>query len=369
MMPALQIVAIALAATVIGSLAFDVDRNDLDRGLAAACAAFLILAVLFGPSAFLDFDVYMQYAESLRQTDFADLVAPEFFSRALLKLLPIASGSPETGVALMAWGIFVSTFTGIALLSRSYSPCPANVATLLALFGPLLVFNTLRASPAYLLVAFVILRGPRWDWASACGLLLALGFHVSALLPTAALALFALLRWTLGDRPGRNAWAFGVLVALAIAGQLALRSRLGEVLQMFSEGSDLARLPALTAYLDEALFSRSVLHDIWYLAVAAVGVVLFYADRGLPEFKRRQLFVAFFVVFAVLEASPNAAERFSSFFLIPLILGTDHQKLIPSLTTSRAFRFGFPIAAGALFVATFLLNLNLATRSNLLGRP
>ena len=367
MMPAFQIVAIALAAIVVGSLAFPADRTHLDRDLAAACAAFLILAVSFGPRAFADYDVYFGYCETLQDRDYADLVAPEFFSRALLKLLASASGSPDTGVALMAGLIFVSTFTGIALLSRSYAPGPANVAALLALFGPMLVFNTLRASPAYLLVAFVILRGPRWDWVSACLLLMALGFHVSVLLPTAALALYALLRWTLGDRPRRNAWVLGILVALAIAGQMALRSGLGEVLRLFSEGPDFARLPELTGYLDEALFSRSVFHDVWYLAIAVVGVVLLHADHGLPGFKRRQLFLAFFVIFTVLHASPVVAHRFSAFFLIPLILGTDHQKLVPRLTTSRAFRFGFPIGAGALFVATFLGNL--AARSNPFGQP
>jgi hypothetical protein len=367
MMPAFQIAAIALAATVMGVLAFHLDRADLDRGLAAACAAFLILALAFGPSAFADFDVYVGYSENLRHVDFAGLLAPELVSRSLLKLLASAGGSPESGVALMAAVIFVSTFAGIALLGRSYAPGPANVAALLALFGSLLVFNTLRASPAYLLVAFVILRGPRWDWASAGVLLLALGFHVSVLLAIAALALYALLRWTLGDRPRGNAWVFGILVALAVAGQLALRSGLGEVLQAFAEGSGFARLPELTGYLDEALFSRSVLHDLWYLAVAAFGVVLFHADRGLADFRRRQLFVAFFVVFTVLQASPVVAHRFSPFFLIPLILGTDHQQLVPRLTTSRAFRLGFPVAVGALFVATFLSNL--ATRSNLLGRP
>jgi len=367
MMPAFQIVAIALAAMVVGSLASRADRTDLDSDLAAACAAFLILAVLFGPSAFADYDVYVGYSENLQNADFADLLAPEFASRALLKLLASASGKPETGAVLMAWVIFASTFTGIALLSRRYAPGPASVAVLLALFGPLLVFNTLRASPAYLLVAFVVLRGPRWDWISAGLLLLALGFHVSVLLPIAALALYALLRWTLGDRPRTNAWGFGVLLALAIAGQLALRWKLGEVLQLFSGGFDLARLPALTVYLDEALFSRSVFHDVWYLAIAAVGVLLFHADHGLPGFERRQLFLAFFVIFTVLHASPVAAHRFSAFFLIPLILGTDHRKLVLPLTSSRAFRLGFPVAVGALFVATFLGNL--ATRSNLLGRP
>jgi hypothetical protein len=367
MMPALQILAIALAATVIGSLASHADRADLDGDLGAACAAFLVLAVLFGPSAFADYVVYVGYSENLQNTDFADLLAPEFASRALLKILASASGSPETGAVLMAWLIFASTFTGIALLGRRYAPGPANVAVLLALFGPLLVFNTLRASPAYLLVAFVVLRGPRWDWISLGLLLLALGFHVSVLLPMAALALLALLRFALGDHPRRNAWVFGVLVALAIAGQLALRWKLGEVLRLFSGGSELARLPALTVYLDETLFSRGVLHDLWYLAIAALGVVLFRADRGLPGFGRRQLFVAFFVPLTVLQASPVVAHRFSLFFLIPLILGTDHRKLLPSLTASPAFRFVFPVAAGALFVATFLGNL--VTGSNLLGRP
>ena len=367
MMPAFQIVAIALAAMVVGSLASRADRTDLDSDLAAACAAFLILAVLFGPSAFADYDVYVGYSENLQNADFADLLAPEFASRALLKLLASASGKPETGAVLMAWVIFASTFAGIALLGRRYAPGPANVAVLLALFGPLLVFNTLRASPAYLLVTFVVLRGPRWDWLSSGLLLLALGFHISVLLPIAALVLYALLRWALGDHPRRNAWVFGILVALALAGQLALRWQLGEVLKLFSGGSDLARLPALTVYLDETIFSRGVLHDLWYLAVAPLGLILFHADHGLPGFARRQLFVAFFVIFTVLQASPVVAHRFSPFFLIPLILGTDHRKLLPSLTSSRAFRFGFPVAVGALFIATFLGNL--ANRSDLLGRP
>jgi hypothetical protein len=367
MMSAPQILAIALAALVVGSLAFHVERTDLDRGLAAAGAVFLILGVLFGPSAFADYEVYVEYSESLRHVEFADLIAPELVSRALIKLLAVTSGNPETGTAALAWITFVCTFTGIALLSRRYAPGPVNVAVLLALFGPLLLFNTMRASPAYLLVAFVILRGPRWEWTSAGALLLALGFHVSVVLPIVALALYALLRWSLGDRPRRNAWVFGLLVSLAIAGQLLLRSGLGEVLQLFAEGSDFARLPQLAGYLDEALFSHSVLHDIWYLAVASVGVVIFYADHGHPGFRRRQLFVAFFVMFTVLQASPLAAHRFSPFFLIPLILGTDHRELVPPLARSQAFRIGLPVAVGALLVGTFLGNL--ANRSNLLGRP
>jgi len=361
----LQSLAILLAVVQIGWLASHDDRSDLARTLAAAYAGFLILGALFGPSGFADHLAYVGFAEAARNMNYADLVAPEGIGRALLKLLVSLSGSPEHGVDLLTYLVFGSTLTGIALLSRSYAPAPANVAVLLALAGPLLAFNTLRASPAYLLVAFVILRGPRWDGLTAGLLLLALGFHVTVVLPTGALVLYALFRWALGDRPRRNAWVLGVLLALAIAGQLALRSSLSEAIQFFSEGSELARLPELSAYLDEELFSGSIFHDLWFLGVAAVGVALFWADRKAPGFGRRQLFMAFFLIMTVLHASPVAAHRFSLYLLIPLILGTDYHQLLPSFTASRAYRFGFPLAVGALFAATFLGNL--ARRNIYLG--
>src|SRR5512137_1368068 len=163
MMAPLQMLAVALAALVLAFLGGRLQRGDVGMASGLMGGMLLFLAVIFRPSAFADYWPHVWMVDNVYGVDLGQLVGPEMVIRSLFAVLGRLFRRSETVVDLAATLLLASSVLGLNFLARRWAPTPANLAIVVALFGPLLVFVLIRASFAYLLVAFVILRGPRPD--------------------------------------------------------------------------------------------------------------------------------------------------------------------------------------------------------------
>jgi hypothetical protein len=250
--------------------------------------------------------------------------------------------------------LLLGAVLGLGLLARKWAPSPANLAIVVALFGPLLAFVLIRGSFAYLLVAFVILRGPRFDVVTAGAILLALAFHMSVLLVIPALTLYAILRLTLADSVRRLLWAGGALTALSLLAPFVLAPFLGFGTELLAANADLSRAAEVANYLNPEFTGRSRGHDLYLLGVVALGALLAWTDRHSSDLRRRTLFLSFFLVFALLQVSPVAAFRFSPYFLFPLLLETDFPTELATRFGPTPVALGLGIGSGVIFLVAFL---------------
>jgi hypothetical protein len=349
-----QIVPASLAALLLAFLGGRVHRGGVTLARWLVSGMLLFLAVTFRPSAFADYWPHVWMVDDLFDVNLGQLVGPEMVIRSLLAVFGRLSRRSETAVDVAATLLLAFSLLGLNLLARKWAPTPANLAIVVALFGPLLVFVLIRASLAYLLVAFVILRGPRLDWVSAGAMLLALGFHMSVLLVLPALTLYAILRATVSDNFRRFLWTWGAVALLGLVVPFVLDQYLGHGREILASNPELPRAAEVTFYIDPEFYARSMGHDLYLLGVVAAGVLLAWTDRNSRDLQRRTLFLAFFTIFAFLEVSPVAAFRFSLYFLIPLLLETN-------FPTALATRFGeIPVAmalglgSGVTFLVAFL---------------
>jgi len=354
MMAPLQMLAVALAALVLAFLGGRLQRGDVGMASGLMGGMLLFLAVIFRPSAFADYWPHVWMVDGLHGVGLGELLGPEMVSRSLLALFGRLFMRSETAVDAMATLLLFGSLLGLGLLARRWAPTPANLAVVVALFGPLLAFVLFRASFAYLLVAFVILRGPRFDGVSAGAMLLALGFHMSALLVLPALALHAILRVTVADSFPRFLWTCGAVAVLSLLAPIALASYLGYGTELLAANPEISRAAEVSNYLNPEFLARSMGHDLYLLGVVALGLLLAWTDRHSGDLRRRTLFLAFFAVFAFLQVSPVAAFRFSPYFLIPLLLETDFPTALATRFGAPAIAVGLGLGSGVVFLVAFL---------------
>jgi hypothetical protein len=350
----IQMIALGMAALLVAFLGRCIRPSDLRLATWLTAGMLMFLSAFFRPSDFADYWPHVWLVDDLYDVSYGQLLGPEMVSRSLLALLGREFRRSETAVDVMATLLLAVSLLSINLFARKWAPTPANLAIVVALFGPLLVFVLLRASFAYLLVAFVILRGPRLDIVSGGAMLLALGFHMSVLLVVPALALYAVLRATVADNYRRFLWTGGAVATISLLAPFVLAPYLIYGTEALASNSDVSRAVEVSNYLNPDFIGRSMGHDLYLLGVVALGILLAWTDRGSRNLRRRTLFLAFFLVFAMLQVSPVAAFRFSPFFLLPLILETD-------FPTALATRFGedrvalvLSLGSGVIFLIAFL---------------
>jgi hypothetical protein len=354
MMSPLQMLALALATLFVALVGTRLQRGDVGLASGLTGGMLLLLSVIFRPSAFADYWPHVWIVDGLHGVEVSQLIGPEMVSRSLLAVLGRVSRNSEAAVDAMATLLLTCSLLGFGLLARKWAATPSNLAVVVGLFGPLLAFVLLRASFAYLLVAFVILRGPRFDALAAGAMLLALGFHLSVLLVLPALALYAILRATVADNFRRFLFTWGAVAVLSLIAPFALAPLLGYGTEALSANPEISRAAEVSNYLNPEFLSRSLGHDLYLLGVVALGLLLAWTDRHSGDLRRRTLFLAFFAVFAFLQVSPVAAFRFSPYFLLPLLLEADFPKALAARFGDTPVAVALGLGSGVVFLVAFL---------------
>lgn len=300
------------------------------------------------PSRFADFDTYVYYLDSLVHFPSQNTIYFEFFSNIYLLLSHWLTRSVLSGIILAHYvlgGIFI--FALVRTFPPQWSTWPA-LLFLFATFGPLLAFVTLRATPAYFLVAaavrYAIERRRRaWVLMFAASL-----FHISALLALAPLAMVYFERnlpWVLRSDLPRKFYLVVVVIILGLAAILPqLPSVVTDVIQ------SIPVIAKYSVYVDVAPTETQIGHYVFLVFSSFLTLVFFITQEGKARRMNVYILTSFLLYLTMFfSASPVAAFRQAPFWIMPMIAVLPWQRLGVKAVVAPLF----VVACGGLFYFQF----------------
>lgn len=315
-------------------------------------SATILTTALFTETArFADYDTYTYYIDGLVHFPSWDWLKLEPLSNFYLlacywlTLDVIATNNLAHDLLLVSFPILLW-----ASFRPTTTPWPALLAVF-ALFGPLLTFVTLRATPAYLLATWAVFDASVQRRRAFPLIVLAIGFHFSAVMVVPPLLILffreKLPNWLRFERPGMLL-LIGTLTVAAVF--LVASAVAGAAVDFINNIPFLAKYVVYSSTANENL-DTSLNHYI-FLGIATFMLLIFlFSARGEMVRLNVYLLSSYLVYLALfLAASPVAAFRQTPFWILPLI-GT--------LPWARLLKPGF---ASFVFVlaceATFLAQIN-----------
>ena len=320
-------------------------------------AVVLAVNMLVPASRFADYDAYLWITDRLYYFPDEAWYRFEAASHFVLLMCRIATGSTEGGVDLAYRLLGLGFVTAMALFAKREEVDWRGILALFTLYGALLAFVTLRATPAYLLVALAALQANKGQRICLLSGGAAVLFHISAVLalPPLLVALahnrYGLFQWT-----RRSALPIIAGAVLYGAFFLLFQDLLNELLL-----SLLNIVPFLTKYLvyTSALDPASGvsqagegLNRTAHLAYAGLVSAFAFAFMLVKDDecrKMRAFVIVSFVIFLVTQFSPITAFRQSPFWTIPAMLIFPWRKLSPPGPVALLF----VLVCAALFALTF----------------
>lgn len=284
----------------------------------AITIAVLFVNVLTEPDRYADFDSYIYYLDTLVHFPPPSWLYFEVLSNFFLLGMHWIARSVLSGVELAhyALGVFFVLMLPAVYRPRS-TPWPGLLLSF-AMLGPLLAFVTIRATPAYFLVAIAVrLALKRRPAAWAC-LAVASFFHISALVAAAPLAVVYFERHLPALLRSDRSRQYYLIVMLGIVA-------LGAALPQLSDSViGLIRLfPVLSkyeVYTDPNSAVTQIGHYI-YLAFVSLLTFMFMVVRNQASARLSMYVLMSFTLYVVMffTAAPVAAFRQTPFWIIPMI--------------------------------------------------
>lgn len=315
-------------------------RHAVRDSLLIIVFVFGLVRLVYSPSFFADYDSYLTLVEQLKNVEFFKLIGPEFIVRGVIKGLSTIIDDQARVVDIMS---YVNTFMSILLLAyicATWARSNLNALIISALYGPLLFLVLIRASLAYLIVTYVILRGVRFRFISVCLLLIAVGFHASAIVAVGAIFLsgFVLkVRRKIAIRLG-VAFSLTALLFVVLRADYLLKHAAEFIGTVVAEGSIIAER---LIYFTQDYGERSYFH-VFYAIFVAIAVIYYFAGRKYDKFSREDAYIlTSFLVFVLMQIAPVAAFRFSLFFMIPLLLRLDFHGVVRNFCNVQLVNFVF----------------------------
>jgi EpsG family len=290
----------------------------------AIAAICVIIATVWGttyPDRFADFDTYVLYLDQL--VHFPPDNWWYFESMSNLYLLTIhgvyRSVIPSIAIAHYVLGIMFIVFLIISFPPR-LSSWP-SIVFLFCFLGPVLAFVTLRATPAYFLVAAGALRAMRRDPSAWIYIGTAFLFHASTLLAVPPMLLLYFQNHVPNALKGRKSlYIFIPVMTLYFASSFLLPQFTDIIISTIQGTPYLAKY---IAYTDEVLPASHVTSSNHYIFLVFVVLytTVFFA-RSRKEADPIMIYIIPSVLiysFMFTAFSPVAAFRQAPFFLIPMI--------------------------------------------------
>lgn len=304
--------------------------------IAAMAAMVLLFNVLIAPDRFADYQQYLLITDGLRYFYSGSWLGFEAGSNLILLTLRLVTGNTVTAVNLAHYLLGLSYIYLYYLISKEEQVGWRGVLISFALYGALLAFVTIRATPAYLLVTMAALRASRGRTSAIWLAVAATLFHVSAVLAIPPIILnIAQNRWRALDWINRSTRALAAVVASAMLLfgllQAAFASAVNTVIGAIPF---LNKYVVYTAALDPLKDtgggnSASINHLIYAIVMSLLVLVALL----MPEERCRRLrgyFLLSYAIFLLLEFSPITAYRQSQFWAIPLMLVLPWHRFAPA---------------------------------------
>lgn len=193
------------------------------------------------------------------------------------------------------------------------------------IFGPLLAFVTIRATPAYLFVALAFFETLRSKYKALLYVGLGALFHMSAML-----ALIPILLGLLQNRSRGFSWIYsaGLGTFITLVGTLTLIT-LAQTYFSDTIFDLISNIPLLSRYLvyvsssssnsvSATSIGPSIFHFL-YLICCSLFLLLFLTNKSEICRKSRLFIFSSYIFFVVMQFSPVSAFRQSIFWMVPAI--------------------------------------------------
>lgn len=287
-------------------------------------AAVLLGNVLVAPGRFSDYYAYLLLTDRLFFFPDGDLFGFEAASNLLLLGLRQLTLSTIASVDLAHYALGVAYAWGFWHFSGRGDVDWRGMVFAFALYGAAMAFVTIRATPAYLLVAAAALEASKGRHQGVTLVLVATLFHVSAVLALVPIVgslmqnRLRTLEWI-----GRSPRAVFYAAAGLIAAFLLLSAVAAASLTTAIEAVPfLGKYVAYTSALDPTIRAaggaptRSIAHTIYLVLVSVFTLVMLIApDEGCR--RMRSYVLLSYTIFIFLQFSPITAYRQSQFWVIP----------------------------------------------------
>lgn len=246
-------------------------------------------------------------------------------STVILYLSRIIAGSSVEAVMLArVFTTFVLIFSIYYFGKYRKVPTTALVATV-ALFGPLLAFVTIRATPAYMLIALAAIDANHGRRRSIIWAVLAVQFHISAILAVPPIVLNLIQNRTkIFNFLERS--VKGIIISLVLVGILFIvfGSALSDALvQSVGQVGFLIKYVAYVGVLDSTnapaavANSDSRLYHQLYLAFTTLFFGILLISKSLNCIRFRTYLISSFAIYIFMQFSPVTAFRYSLYWVIP----------------------------------------------------
>ncbi|WP_339688740.1 EpsG family protein [uncultured Parasphingorhabdus sp.] len=299
-------------------------------------SAILIINLLTDPLYYADIDTYIQYTNALVYFPPDSWMYFEVFSNIYLLTTYWLTQSDVSGTILAHYLLSLGFLVGLRLV---FPPDKSSWAALLftcAMIGPLLAFVTIRATPAYFLIAIathLAINRRRSTWVF---LVVATMFHISALLAAVPLALLYFdqnLPKLFRAGRSRKLYFFIILVAAIFGAALP---------QLSLSVADLVRTIPIIAkyvvYIVAATEETNIEHYVFFAFVASMAIIFMLAQTAQSA-KLTSYVMISFILYAIIffTASPIAAFRQTPFWMIPMISVLPWEKIGMNRATAPLF--------------------------------
>lgn len=302
------------------------------------------------PTLYADFDTYVYYLDTLVHFPPDSWVYFEVLSNIYLLSAYWVTRSVLSAVVFAHYGlalIFIGAMVIAFPARRSSWPV---LLLIFAILGPLLAFVTLRATPAYFLVAIAVQYAIKRRPVAWILLLAASLFHISSLLALLPMTLLYfernLPRLMRSDRSRRYYLILIVGIVFVAVVLPALSSSLTSLIQA---------IPVISkydAYTTEVTGQTQIGHYI-FLVFVSVLTIAFLAVRDSASSRLNFYVITSFALYVVMffSASPVAAFRQSPFWIMPMIAVLPLKRL----GVNRVLAPVFILACAGLFAFQFRL--------------
>jgi hypothetical protein len=314
----------------------------------AMALVILGIDIFTQPTRYADLDTYVYYLDALVHYPPDSWMYFEVLSNIYLLVSHWLMQSVFLAVILAH---YVLGLVFLALLGTAFPARSSSWPTLLFMFailGPLLAFVTMRATPAYFLVAIAVRYAIDRRISAWLFLVLAAMFHISALLAAVPLGLLYFERnlpGMLRSNRSRKLYLFITLTVIAF----------GAILPELSSGvtSVIKSIPVISKYdvYTESIATETRIGHYIFLLFVSVLTIIFLMARDELSAKLSVYVMASFALYVVMffSASPVAAFRQTPFWVMPMIALLPWKKV--GLTKATAPLF--VIACAVLFVFQF----------------
>lgn len=283
-------------------------------------------AVLSDPSRYADFDTYVFYLNGLVYFPPDSWMYFEVFSNIYLLSAYWLTQSVFSAIVLAHYGLGILFLLLLAIAFPARRSSWAALLFLFAILGPLLAFVTMRATPAYFLVAIGIRlamdrRPSAWLMLGAAAL-----FHISSLLAALPMALLYFENNLPKLLQASRSRKFHLMVTLSIIG-------FGAVLPQVSDNvtSLIQSIPVISKYdvYTNTVGEETRIGHYLFLVFVSFLTITFMAVRDEAAGRLNMYVMASFALYVVMffSASPVAAFRQTPFWIMPMIAVLPWEKL------------------------------------------